>query len=128
MLALQVDKTCASNRFQFITMKRILFLFLFAFVLSFSLHAQSDEAQIAPISKVRVFPNPATDVVIVLGLQNSGRAEVIVTDIYGNMVLKHQGIIKDQALNIPIASLGTGIYVIAIRTEVQDVRTKFYKQ
>lgn len=109
-------------------MKRILFLFLFAFTLSFTAQAQTEEGKTVVVQKVKVFPNPATDVVIVLGLQNSHKAEVLVSDIYGNIVLKHHREIKNQALNIPIALLGPGIYVITIRSEEQQVRTKFYKQ
>ncbi|MGI9552075.1 MAG: T9SS type A sorting domain-containing protein [Aurantibacter sp.] len=109
-------------------MKRILFLSLFAFSLSFSAQAQVEPGETSVAKKVKVFPNPAANVVNVLGLQNSGRAEIIVSDSYGNIVLKHHWAIKNKALNIPITSLGSGIYVITIRSEEQQVQTKFYKQ
>ncbi len=78
--------------------------------------------------KVIVFPNPATNVVNILGLQNSRRAEIQVTDTYGNAVLQHRWEIKNNALNIPITSLNSGIFIVTIRSEEQQVQTKFYKQ
>lgn len=109
-------------------MKRIIFLFLFAFTLSSSANAQNEEVEITIAQKVKVFPNPATNVVNVLGLQNSGRAEIIVSDTYGNIVLKHHWQIKNRALNIPVTALGSGIYMITIRSEKQQVQIKFYKK
>ncbi|MFH6602421.1 T9SS type A sorting domain-containing protein [Maribacter algicola] len=77
--------------------------------------------------KVKVFPNPATNVVNVLGLSNSLKADIIVSDIYGNIVLQHQWQIKNQALNLPISNLEPGIYMISIRSQEQHIKTKFYK-
>lgn len=79
-------------------------------------------------SKIKVFPNPATNVINVLGVQNSQRAEITVSDLYGNVVLKHLWEVRNNALNIPIASLEAGIYMITVRSEEQDIKTKFYKQ
>ncbi len=78
--------------------------------------------------KVKVFPNPATNVVNVLGLLNSMKADIVVSDIYGNIVLKHQWQIKNKALNLPISNLEPGIYMISIRSQEQHVKTKFYKK
>ncbi len=97
-------------------------------MLSFVASAQSNDARSNGTEKVKVFPNPATTVVNVLGLQNSTRAEITVTDTYGNVVLEHHWAIKNKALNIPITSLGSGIYIITIRSQEQKVQTKFYKQ
>ena len=78
--------------------------------------------------KVKVFPNPATNVVNVLGLQNSTRSDIVITDLYGNIVLKHQWEIKNKALNIPILNLEVGVYMISIRSQEQNVKVKFYKK
>lgn len=78
--------------------------------------------------KVKVFPNPATNVVNILGLQNSDRAAISITDAYGNAVLEHRWEIKNNALNIPVTSLNSGIYIVTIRSAEQQVQTKFYKQ
>lgn len=78
--------------------------------------------------KVKVFPNPATNVVNVLGVHNSSAAKIIISDMYGTVVLTHEWEIRNNALNIPIAKLEAGIYMISIRSKEQTVRTKFYKQ
>ncbi len=80
------------------------------------------------VQKVKVFPNPATNVVNILGLKNSERADISITDIYGNIVMNHQWRIKNNALNIPIATLKIGIYIVTIRSQEQNIQTKFYKK
>lgn len=109
-------------------MKRVVLLLIMAFSLSFSANAQTDGQEIVITKKVKVFPNPASNVVNVLGLKNSARAEISVLDSYGNTVLEHRWAIKNNALNIPISSLNSGVYIITIRSQEQQVKTKFYKQ
>ena len=111
-------------------MKNILFLFVLIIGFMFSSNAQSSTLNNAPekLEKIIVFPNPATTVVTVLGLRNTEKAFIIVFDIYGNSILQHQWEIKNKALNIPVANLEKGIYVISILSKEQKVKTKFYKQ
>ena len=78
--------------------------------------------------EVKVFPNPATNVINILGLQNSERALIRISDTYGNTLMNYQWEIKNNALNIPIANLGPGIYLITINSSEQKVQKKFYKQ
>lgn len=78
--------------------------------------------------KVKVFPNPATNVVNVLGVLNSSAANITISDMYGNVVLAHEWQIRNNALNIPITNLKAGIYMVSIRSEEQVVQIKFYKQ
>ncbi len=78
--------------------------------------------------KVKVFPNPATNVVNVLGLKNAAKADIMISDIYGNTVSAYQWAIRRNALNIPISTLESGAYIITIFSEDQQVRTKFYKK
>ena len=111
-----------------ISMKRLFVLFVFAFSLSFTANAQNGEVEIIIAKKIKVFPNPATNVVNVLGLKNSLRAEIVISDSYGNTVLQHRWAIKNNALNIPIINLNSGIYIITVRSQEQQVQTKFYKQ
>lgn len=80
------------------------------------------------VVKVQIFPNPATSVINILGLTDTQKANIIVTDIYGNIVLRHEWEIKYQALNLPIANLEKGMYMLAILSPEQQVNTKFYKQ
>ncbi len=78
--------------------------------------------------KVKVFPNPATNVVNILGLKNSNKADIIISDVYGNVQIKHQWRIKNNALNIPISTLNSGMYIVTIRSQEQHIQTKFYKK
>ncbi|MRI02522.1 T9SS type A sorting domain-containing protein [Kriegella sp. EG-1] len=109
-------------------MKKILFLLLFVCTLSFTMNAQSDSDSYNQTLKIKVFPNPATNVVNILGLKNSIKANISISDAYGNKVLEHQWGIKNNALNIPISSLNPGIYIATIRSQEQQIQTKFYKK
>ncbi|MFS4466892.1 T9SS type A sorting domain-containing protein [Maribacter sp. 2210JD10-5] len=107
--------------------KAILILSFLLF--SVGMHAQIDSNEIiAKPEKVKVFPNPASNILNILGLQNSDNATILISDIYGNTVLQHQWQIKNRALNIPVAALSKGIYMISIQSEEQTIQTKFYKQ
>ncbi len=77
--------------------------------------------------KIKVFPNPATNVVNILGLFNSNKARISIADISGNIVQAHQWAIRNNALSIPIPNLKSGIYMVHIHSKEQQVRTKFYK-
>lgn len=77
---------------------------------------------------VKIFPNPATSVINILGLTDTVKANIMVSDSYGNTVLRHEWEIKNHALNIPIANLEKGMYMLSILSPEQRVHTKFYKQ
>ncbi|MEO9892489.1 T9SS type A sorting domain-containing protein [Aurantibacter sp.] len=109
-------------------MKKVFSLLFFVFAISFSINAQSDATPISDTQKIKVFPNPASNVVNILGLKNSTKAEIIISDAYGNRVLEHHWGIKNNALNIPVSSLISGIYIATIRSQEQQVQTKFYKK
>ncbi len=112
-----------------LTMKKYIILTLFLFLFVGTGLAQSNEILNAVQSEqIKVFPNPATSIINVLGLQNSKSAAIVVSDVYGNVVLQHNWEIKNKALNIPVANLQKGIYVIFIQSSEQNVQTKFYKQ
>lgn len=78
--------------------------------------------------KVKIFPNPATNVVNVLGLKNTSKADISIMDIYGNNVMLYQWAVRRNALNIPISTLKPGAYIITVLSEEQQVRSKFYKK
>lgn len=111
-------------------MKKSIALLILALCCVTSLFSQTNQEEVIslPIQKVKVFPNPATSVINVLGLHNSHHAVITVSDVYGNKVLQHKWEIKNNALNIPIANLEKGIYLISIQSKEQTVQTKFYKQ
>lgn len=85
-------------------------------------------AQIISETNIKVFPNPATTVVHILGLKNTSKADIAIMDIYGNVVLAHQWEIRRNAINIPISTLSSGAYIITIHSKEQQLHTKFYKQ
>jgi len=114
-------------------MKKLVFAAAFVCTLH-TLTAQSDtnktvankEQRATP--HIKVFPNPATRVVNVLGLHNSSNAKITISDVYGKVVFAYQREIRNNALNIPIAELESGIYIVAIHSKEQQLTTKFYKQ
>ncbi|MDT7829508.1 T9SS type A sorting domain-containing protein [Pricia sp. S334] len=79
-------------------------------------------------AKVKVFPNPATNLVNILGLKNTARAAIEIFDIYGNTVSAYHWAIRRNAVNIPISSLEPGAYIVSIVSEQQRIRIKFYKK
>lgn len=111
-------------------MKKWFFLASFLFLGAVVAVAQEPEGSQTTISKqkVTVFPNPASNVVNVLGLKNTDRAQIILSDINGNQIKEYNWQIKNQAVNLPVAEYKAGIYVIHIVSKEQDVRTKFYKK
>lgn len=84
--------------------------------------------QIVSEAKIKVFPNPATNVVHIIGLKNTSKADIAIMDIYGNVVLAHQWEIRRNAINIPISTLSSGVYMITIHSKEQQLNTKFFKQ
>ncbi len=62
---------------------------LFFLVLStLCLNAQQDvnSVDINYQTEIKVFPNPATNVVNLLGLENSSKADILISDISGNII------------------------------------------
>lgn len=113
-------------------MKKAFITLILLFYCSFGL-AQTNESSFPPqetqsVQKLKVFPNPATNVVNIFGLKNSNKADIIISDVYGSIQLKHQWRIKNNALNIPIARLNSGIYIVTISSQEQQIQLKFYKK
>jgi hypothetical protein len=112
-------------------MKKVILYFIFITTIHVGF-SQSNKHEIGVENKntikIKVFPNPATNVINVLGLNNSPNASIIITDTYGTQVISHQWVIKNNALNIPVLNLEKGLYLILIQSEHQRVHTKFYKQ
>jgi hypothetical protein len=112
-------------------MKNVLLYFIFITTIHVGF-SQSNKHEISVdiknTIKIKVFPNPATNVINVLGLNNSPNASIIITDIYGTQVISHQWVINHNALNIPINKLKKGIYLITIQTEHQNIHRKFFKE
>ncbi|MEO1009724.1 MAG: T9SS type A sorting domain-containing protein [Bacteroidota bacterium] len=109
-------------------MKKLLALLAIILVSVIGYSQENDAKGAATETAVRIFPNPATNVINILGLKNSARAHIIISDTYGNKVLEHQWAIRNNALNIPIATLRPGVYAITISSPGQRVQTRFYKR
>lgn len=105
----------------------IYFFFISMMHVGFSQSKKNDERPY-PKNTIKIFPNPASNVINVLGLINDRSASIRITDTYGNQVTFHQWDIKRNALNIPVLHLEQGIYLITIQSEHQKVQTKFFKQ
>ncbi|WP_405410639.1 T9SS type A sorting domain-containing protein [Maribacter sp. Asnod1-A12] len=99
-------------------MKRLIIILAFTVFSGASLTAQD----------IKVFPNPATNVINVLGLKNDSNAAISIRDSYGTQIIFHKWDIKRNSLNIPVFNLEKGLYMITIQSEHQNVKTKFYKQ
>lgn len=116
-------------------MKKSFICLLFTLIFAFFGNAQTEiDGEIAPKERavlkktIKVFPNPATNVVHVLGLLNSTKSQITVSDISGNVVMNHHWEIRDNSLSIPIPNLNSGIYIVTIVSKEQSIRTKFYKK
>lgn len=111
------------------TKRFILLLSVFSWFFLATASAQEASATSTPEKKtVKVFPNPATNVINVLGLANTQSSQIIISDLYGNTVQSHQWEIRNNALNVPIPTLSEGIYIIRIVSKEQEVSAKFYKK
>ncbi|WP_027078199.1 hypothetical protein [Maribacter antarcticus] len=62
------------------------------------------------------------------GVKDTEIAYIIVFDIYHNTVLQHEWKVKNNAINIPIADFEKRVYTLTIKSQVQRVAAKFYKQ
>ncbi|SIQ22897.1 T9SS type A sorting domain-containing protein [Maribacter ulvicola] len=99
-------------------MKNILTIFIFITLSTGKIEAQ----------EIKIFPNPATNVINVLGLKNDLNAVIRITDSYGTQFIYHKWDIRRNALNIPVIKLEKGLYMITIQSELQNVKAKFYKK
>ncbi len=109
-------------------MKRIGVLFFMIFAISQAASGQQEADRHVSEEKIKIFPNPATTVVNVLGLQNSSNAEILISDLYGNLVQTYHWEIRNNAINIAVTALEQGVYMITVNSPEQLVKTKFYKQ
>ena len=106
------------------------FIFLPLVFSAFVLQAQLDKnEEHFPIkSEIIVFPNPAENTVHILGLENSDRANILISNTSGTIILQHHWEIRNNSLSIPIPNLQAGIYILAINSKEQQIKRKFYKK
>jgi len=79
------------------------------------------------LNAVRVYPNPATDFVQLVGLNTiSGSKNVILTDVTGS-VISRQTIEQNGPASISVASLPAGVYMIQLQTSEGSASYKIVK-
>lgn len=102
-------------------MKKIYFplLLTFSFLLSGQEMVNLSTPKEEEISGFKLYPNPAFDEVVYITTQQNGTKDVIVYDIFGEVVLRNR--ISSNSLNI--SQLIPGIYVLSI-TENHKTMTR----
>lgn len=116
-------------------MRKVSSAILILLCYSFCGHSQTEPShtlrpakEVVAATKVKVFPNPATNVINILGLKNSFQAQISISDVLGNVFLSRQWEIRNNSLNIPVATLPKGMYMITVCSNEENVKTKFYKR
>ena len=74
---------------------------------------------------VRISPNPARDVLAVSGIEDTGRVEVKIMDVYGRQVMH---LLPESISSIDISSLKPGGYIMLIISKNQTYSAGFIKQ
>ncbi len=75
-------------------------------------------------NSILVYPNPATDVISIDGLQDASNVDFIVTDILGKNVSKNSSLNNNQ---IDVSSLTPGIYFLLLNIDNSQEKIKFIK-
>lgn len=110
-------------------MKAILIsLLLFFSSIAASAQLSNNGENLTVKSEIIVFPNPAENTVHILGLTDSNKASIVVSNTSGEVVLQHRWAIRNNSLSIPIPNLKSGIYMLSINSREQQIKTKFYKK
>lgn len=110
-------------------MKPILtFLLLMSFTLAVNAQLSEGVEDFPGKSEIIVFPNPAENTVHILGLADSDRASITISNTSGEVVLQHRWAIRNNSVSIPIPNLKSGIYMLFITSREQQIKRKFYKK
>lgn len=106
----------------------VLVVFMIGIITLANSQSNGDLSNSTLTENIKLFPNPATTVINVLGLQNTPKASILISDAYGKPILNYHWEIKNNALNIPIAHIDNGVYMLTIHSEEQSIRKKFIKK
>ena len=80
------------------------------------------------INEARIFPNPTSDKVQIVGLTNTDNAAVSISNMSGTVLKKYTLKVKNTPILIPIDFLPQGIYLIRVKSKEQDFQTKVVKK
>jgi len=78
-------------------------------------------------SKIKIYPNPATDVLNISNETSFSNATLYITDTTGRTVLKKSSV-SGTSTNINLASFANGTYIIKIEDEGKTSTSKFIKK
>ena len=79
------------------------------------------------LQNASVFPNPATDKVSIVGINNvSGAKTITLTSMTGSVVYTHN-FNENETVTVPVASLSKGIYMLQLNTTEGNVMFKVTK-
>ncbi len=73
-----------------------------------------------------IYPNPATDNLLITSNHSVSNANIIIADISGKVIRKINSSISQQLL-LDISELNKGIYQVTIQTETEIINLKFLK-
>ncbi|TRX35402.1 DUF3500 domain-containing protein [Flavobacterium restrictum] len=79
------------------------------------------------VSKIKIYPNPTTDVLSISNESSFTNANFSITDITGRTILKKSAVSGTSA-NINVASLSKGTYIVKIEDEGKSMTSKFIKK
>jgi GH43 family beta-xylosidase len=81
-----------------------------------------------PLSQVKVYPNPATDLLIVTTEGIKLNQQLLITDLQGRTVYSTTNGAHSNIQTIDISKLQTGIYFLTLKTNSNKIVKKFVKQ
>ncbi|MFK7812173.1 MAG: thrombospondin type 3 repeat-containing protein [Maribacter sp.] len=80
------------------------------------------------LNVIRAFPNPVEDNTNIIGIQNTDKAAIIISDMSGVIVKRNTQNITNSTISISVEELPVGVYLLRIISEEQDVQTKIVKK
>ena len=73
--------------------------------------------------EVRVFPNPAKDILHVQLPDGASVANIVITDLPGRTLLRAE--ISSLNSSVSVAGIPAGVYILSVKAAGQTTRTKF---
>lgn len=76
------------------------------------------------VNMIKIYPNPATDLVTVNLTTKEQMSTIILTDILGEIVYTNDRLNQQTSITIPVSSLSEGLYQLKIRTVNENLYTQ----
>lgn len=83
--------------------------------------------QVSEIDSIKLFPNPAKDIINISFQKGNGDYNIIVTDMLGRTVINnnYEGLLGTQNIELPVSNLNAGHYVMHINDGNKSYSSKF---